>query len=949
MNLHCKRQRTRLTFAPPLARLLISLLTACSAWSAPGASPVAWWNFNDPGNPGLDSIGGNTATLQGTPLPGLAAGHSGLAVDLNGSGQYLRVADAPALELTGPMTIAVWARANAVNKNYPFVYKATSWNDGQMAYALDLNFNSGGYYPRFWVSSDGFDSGYMQVVSPVAMDTNTWHLIAGVYDGSSLTVYMDGQAQAIVAYSAGIYAGHDPLYIGRNWNATWNGQLDDVLILNGALTPAEMLALYQGGVPPLAVSLSGIFGRAVVGQARTNQVVFSNLGTNPLTVVPELSGPDASNFQLVSPAGSFLLQPGVANSVTGAVCFVPDAPRAFTASLTVTSSANTVQIPLIGRGVSGQLLSFLLEKRDPVTRRITQSTQSISARHFAILVVDVWNSHPDPEMASRTAALVPRMNQALDAARALGIQVIFCPTDVPLPAGADRSVFATLLKQTQVDTGFLPPLPPYTGSSWGDMVPIPYDLAHGTRFPAWSSQHPDLVVKPGDLASVSRQEIYNFCAANGIDHLLYLGAAANMGLCYTHEFSMVAMKRYCGLEPVMVRDLTESMTLNGRFLPGNNDNSTNINLAMSPDLGHRQVTASNETYICSTIDARQLMAFWPPALYTDLVAGQANLLHYWRMDSQAGYREILDVNRQQSCWWNYSDPKQMAGLTFGVPGALTNDPDTAVQFTGSSTLLLSPIYRVDVPTNLPITSLSATNFSLELWVRIDQLNRSNQWFYAHDDGTATNVDVLLGLNAANHFQFVVGRNTAGTGWGDIVVSSNAVTQADVDTHHWFHLVAEHSLTASNVLLYVDASGPVSSPHRCKPVKLSTAPHLGSRGAVQMGTDGNLSNLGFEGLHGALDEVAVYSAALNYPAVALHYAAARGIRLLPSFSAISLSTNGVLLSFSGNIAKSYLLQTSTDLRTWQTISTNLAPAGGLQILATAPGNSPARFFRAIELP
>ena len=46
-----------------------------------------------------------------------------------------------------------------------------------MAYMLDLNWFSGGYYPRFAVSSDGHASGYQIVVSPDALTTGQWHLL----------------------------------------------------------------------------------------------------------------------------------------------------------------------------------------------------------------------------------------------------------------------------------------------------------------------------------------------------------------------------------------------------------------------------------------------------------------------------------------------------------------------------------------------------------------------------------------------------------------------------------------------------------------------------------------------------------------------------------------------------------------------------------------------------
>jgi nicotinamidase-related amidase len=540
---------------------------------------------------------------------------------------------------------------------------------------------------------------------------------------------------------------------------------------------------------------------------------------------------------------------------------------------------NGGRLPPASRGADGKTFTLYLQKRDP-SGQVIVTPETFNGSRMAILIIDAWNSHPDPEMASRTAALIPRMNQALDAARALGIRVIFCPHSVPAPAGADHRAFRGLPSQPQLDNGFNPPLPHYIRSDHGDMVPIPYDAAHRPRFPRWRKQHPDLVVKPGDLTSVSRQEIFNYCAAHGIDHLLYMGAAGNMCVYRTREVSMVPMKRYCGLEPILVRDLTDSMTLNGRLTTGRNNSRANVDLTMTPDRGHRRVVARVEMSVGSTIDARQLMQDWPPAAYANLVSGHSNLLGYWRMDSKSDYQEILDIQRLQSCWWNRTDNRQLAGLVFGVAGAIANDPDTAVQFNGSSSLLVSPIYRVDIPTNLPLASLSATNFTIELWVKLNHLNGTNQWFYAHDNGTAAGVDVLLGLNASNHFEFVVGQNAAGTGFGDVITTTNTVTQAEVDSQQWFHLVAEHDLSHSNVVLYVNAGDPMTAACQGASVSLALAPHLGSRGAIRMGADGMLSSLGFEAFNGVMDELAIYSTTLDAETVKAHYLIAKGIHSPP---------------------------------------------------------------------
>jgi hypothetical protein len=584
--------------------------------------------------------------------------------------------------------------------------------------------------------------------------------------------------------------------------------------------------------------------------------------------------------------------------------------------------------------------------------QVNIARQTFSASELAILVIDVWDSHPDPEMASRISALIPRMNQTLDAARRLGIPVIFCPNEVPLPRGADTNVFKTLPNRPQINNGFNPPTAPYSKSAWGDMVPISYDVAYRPRFAHWTRQHPDLIVRPGDLASLSRQQIYNYCVARGITRLLYMGAAENMCLYNTREISMVPMKRYCGIDSIMVRDLTSAMSLNGRKTTGNNNSASNVDPDMTPDYGDDETTAFNETYVCSTITSRQLLQYQWSAAYDNLVSGNPQLLYYWRMGSRAGYQEIVDVRRGQSCWWNRNDSAQVAGLNLEIPGAIINDPSTAIGFNGSTTLLISPLYRVRIPAESDLASLSAGDFSIEMWVRVDRLNNSNQWFFAHDDGTPEGIDVLLGLNSSGHFQFMVGRNSDGSDIGDRVESQYAVTQADVDAHRWFYIVAEHDRSNRRVALCINSDKTVAVAENCTPVALLAAPHFGSRGETLTGANGYLSNRGFEYFNGALDQVGIYSSPLASSTIAAHYAAALQVEshALPEIVAEQIETDGsVQLSVRGSSGSLYILQASTDLINWSALNTNLATTATIELTDPGAASFPARFYRVVEIP
>lgn len=600
-------------------------------------------------------------------------------------------------------------------------------------------------------------------------------------------------------------------------------------------------------------------------------------------------------------------------------------------------------IPVISALAPGQsppTFALDLQKRDAagnpfITRQVFQG------RQLALIVMDVWDSHPDPSMASRTSALLPRLNEALDAARALGITVIFCPNEVPLPSAADTASFAGLPNQPLGDNGFSPPLPSYSDALSGDMVPIAYDTAYYPRFPIYNRQHPDLRIRSGDLASVSRQQIANYCAAHGITCLLYVGVAANMCICWSRETSMIPMKRYCNLTPILVRDLTDSMTLNGRKQTGVNDSSDNIDLTVTPDRGHARVVAQDETSVCASIDARQLLQYWPPAAYANLITGESNLLCFWPMDSKADYQQILDMKRTQSCWWNRNDPAQTAGLNFAVTGAILGAPDTALQFSGS-TVLVSPLYRDDIPSDSPLSSLSSTNFTIEAWVQPAALN-SNQWFFSHDNGSSNGVDVLLGLNSNNRFQFVVGTDPSKTSFGDFLQSATLVTAEDLASNRWFQIVAVHDINSRSDSLFVNGHLDAQTNQTCVPVTLSSAPHLGSRGLAQLGGSQFLVNRGFGFFYGALDECAIYSAALSSNTVMRHYQVAQAQAPSPVTVTASAQQNQLIVTWPA-WPLGWRLQTSQDLLHWQNSTLPVSEANGLR-QTYVPLVGPRQFFRS----
>ena len=89
----------------------------------------------------------------------------------------------------------------------------------------------------------GTNSGFQSALYTFTPQTHRWYHIAGVFDGDSLLLYLDGQRVAGLAYTGTFNNNTEPLFIGDN--GTWtgrhfHGRIDEVKVWNRALKPGEL-------------------------------------------------------------------------------------------------------------------------------------------------------------------------------------------------------------------------------------------------------------------------------------------------------------------------------------------------------------------------------------------------------------------------------------------------------------------------------------------------------------------------------------------------------------------------------------------------------------------------------------------------------------------------------------------------------------------------------------
>ncbi|MBL0097112.1 MAG: T9SS type A sorting domain-containing protein [Bacteroidetes bacterium] len=174
-------------------------------------------------------------------------------INFDGLDDKITIADAAALNPTTAITVEAWINA-------------TTWRnsiaDGSII-AKDIDAPNRGYVLRcgkngsieFMISDNG---SWKSAASPSVMLTNRWYHIAGVFDGSYVILYINGEmiartpAAALSVSPTDLLIGESPTWSGR----TFNGRMDEIRIWNIARSQndiqSNMATSFAGTEPGLA-------------------------------------------------------------------------------------------------------------------------------------------------------------------------------------------------------------------------------------------------------------------------------------------------------------------------------------------------------------------------------------------------------------------------------------------------------------------------------------------------------------------------------------------------------------------------------------------------------------------------------------------------------------------------------------------------------------------------
>ena len=211
--------------------------TACATTfvGTTNAGLLAYWTFDEgTGTTAYDYSGdANTGVVAGAAWVG---GMIDSALSFDGETTQVTVSNSPSLNPLNGITIAAWVNAGDWENTPRILEKGNS--DDQ--YGLLIN---GLGQLEFLLS--GVTNGTLVATPP---SDSAWHHLAGTYDGSLMSLYIDGQLTAQQSASGSLAVTIDPLVIGNKLNGSlffrYYGILDDVRIYGSALSASQIAQLY---------------------------------------------------------------------------------------------------------------------------------------------------------------------------------------------------------------------------------------------------------------------------------------------------------------------------------------------------------------------------------------------------------------------------------------------------------------------------------------------------------------------------------------------------------------------------------------------------------------------------------------------------------------------------------------------------------------------------------
>jgi len=226
------------------------------------ADLVGYWTLDEGSGDTITDISGNgnDGTLVDNPVWDIAwiSGPSGGAIEFygvgtsGGNGDYFDCGSDASLNMTGPISIALWIRPDADDPEGKLTTTAPMSKTDGSAWSYQVRYGWGQGAPTPYMSFTFNSSPRAWAHVNKNLERFEWCHIACSHDGETLRCYLNGEETN--STPMGQFGGvGTPVLIGTDgWGCDWIGAIDDVRIYDHGLSDTEILGTMEGGMPPYA-------------------------------------------------------------------------------------------------------------------------------------------------------------------------------------------------------------------------------------------------------------------------------------------------------------------------------------------------------------------------------------------------------------------------------------------------------------------------------------------------------------------------------------------------------------------------------------------------------------------------------------------------------------------------------------------------------------------------
>lgn len=264
----------------------VSLMAFCLliAWGARGQDVVAYYDFN--GNSRDQSVSSNHAQVKGAVLTKDRFGWARRAFHFDGVQSAVTATNTGALN-SDFQTVSFWVRVTELPaQGEVFLMSYGGW---QERWKISLPAHG----KPVWTTNNSSGISDMDSGDDHVLQAGQWTHLTFVHNGTNDQIYFNGQLAASKAVSGTMNSTSYPLGIGYDpigGALFFNGDLDEVLILNEALNAAEIAALYNAQNTAPVVTNSVVANYKMDGDTKDASATANHAANNGAALTTDRFG-----------------------------------------------------------------------------------------------------------------------------------------------------------------------------------------------------------------------------------------------------------------------------------------------------------------------------------------------------------------------------------------------------------------------------------------------------------------------------------------------------------------------------------------------------------------------------------------------------------------------------------------------------------------------------------